>query len=276
MRTLRPALAAAAALALAGCAELSQLAESAIQKPKLTFRSAEIQSVDLEAATVGFTFDLDNPNGFGLDLARIGYGVEVQGQRVATGDLPGGLKIPASGKAPVTFPVKIRFADVPGILGLFRARDALQYKLSGDLGLRSPVGTIDVPVSHSASLPLPRLPSFSLDGLSLRSVSLDRLKLDVKVKVQNPNRFPIPAGRMDYALSLAGAEVARGQGKPVGSVPGGQSVTVSIPVDVSVSEAQRAATALMRGAGVDVGVKGQAELAGLPIPLDLGDKLSGR
>jgi hypothetical protein len=31
------------------------------------------------------------------------------------------------------------------------------------------------------------------------------MALDVKVGVKNPNAFPLPPGRLDYALSLAGS-----------------------------------------------------------------------
>src|SRR5690242_2943672 len=90
---------------LAGCAGLSEFAASAVQKPKLTFRSVALSSLDLEGATLAFTYDLENPNGFGVRLARVGYSVDVEGTRVASGELPGGLEIKAKGTAPVTFPV---------------------------------------------------------------------------------------------------------------------------------------------------------------------------
>src|SRR5574338_1612750 len=138
----RPLLALTAAAALlSGCAAVNQIAASAFEKPRLTFRAATLQSLDLEAATLGFEFDLENPNGFGLSVARLGYGVEVERTRIATGDLPGGLQIPSAGKAPVTFPVRVRYRDVPGIVSLLTSRrDALGYRLSGSVGVRTPVG----------------------------------------------------------------------------------------------------------------------------------------
>src|SRR5512146_3306872 len=105
-------------LLLAACAGLEKFAASAVQKPKLTFRSATVQALDLEGATLALTWDLENPNGFGVDLARVGWSLDAEGTRVASGDLPGGLKIPAKATAPVTFPVRVRFQDVPGIVGL--------------------------------------------------------------------------------------------------------------------------------------------------------------
>lgn len=278
MRTPRSLVALmAAALALSGCAALNQIAASAFEKPKLTFRSATLQSIDLEGATLGFAFDLENPNGFGLSVARLGYGVELEGTRVATGDMPGGLKIPAAGKAPITFPVRVRYRDVPGIISLLgKQRDAIGYRLTGAVGVQTPVGVVELPMSHTASLPLPRLPAFALDGLAIRSVSLTQVAMDVNMRVKNPNAFPIPAGKLDYALGLAGATVARGDDRALAGVPGSSSAVVTIPLRFNVLEGGKAAADLVRGSPVDVNLRGTADVGGLPIPLDLGGRMPAR
>lgn len=279
---MKKTLAHAAALALvslsaAGCAGLSELARVAFKEPHLTFRSATVESLDLEGATIGVKFDLENPNGFGLDVARVGWGVEVEGTRIATGDMPGGLAIPASGVAPLTLPVRVRYRDVPGIIGLLTSRrDSIAYKVAGTIGVRTPIGIVDLPVSHSDRLALPSLPSFSLQGLSLRTTSLTELSLDVKVGVRNPNAFPLPAGTLDYALSVAGSEVARAQDAALARVAGGAAQTMTIPVKISLLKAGRAATELARGAPVPLGLAGTADVAGIPVPLDLAATLPAR
>ncbi|WP_242360220.1 LEA type 2 family protein [Anaeromyxobacter sp. SG17] len=268
----KPALLALLAVAAlgTGCAGLTNLARVAFKDPKLTFRSATVEALDLEGATLGVKFDLENTNGFGLDVARVGWGVEVEGTRIATGDMPGGLAIPANGVAPLTIPVRIRYQDVPGIVGLLTSRrDAIAYRLSGKVGVRTPIGVVDLPVSHSDRLALPSLPSFSLEGVSLRTASLTEMALDVKVRVKNPNAFPLPAGRLDYALSLAGSEVASARDSALARVAGGAAQTIAIPVRLNVFRAGRAATDLARGAPVRLGLAGTAEVAGIPLPLAL-------
>lgn len=264
------ALTLASTIAVAGCAGLSDIARSAFERPTLTFRSAGVSALDLEGATVGLKFDLENPNGFGLDLARVGWGLEVEGTRIATGDMPGGLAIPAKGKAPLTVPVRIRFQDVPGIVSLLTGgRDAIRYKVAGSAGVRTPIGIVDLPLEHSDTVGLPDLPSFALDGLAIRSASLRDVALDVKVKVTNPNAFAIPAGSLDYALSIAGAEVARADDAALATVAGRGSSVVSIPVRVDLARTGQAATSLARGGPVRVGLAGTAQIAGIPVPLAL-------
>ncbi|HEY6100098.1 MAG TPA: LEA type 2 family protein [Anaeromyxobacter sp.] len=261
----------------AGCAGIENLARSAFEEPKLTFRSAKVDALDLDGATVAFIFDLTNPNAIGVDVARAAWAVEVDGTGVAAGDLPAGLAIPAKGTAPISFPVRVRFRDVPGIVGLLSSgKDELPYRLSGTLGVRTPLGVVDLPLSHSDRVRLPKLPRFTVDGLSVRSVSISSVGLDVRLRVRNPNGFPLPAGELDYALAFGGARVARAEGARIESVPGGASAVLEIPVRVDLASAGRAASNLLRGGEVDVELTGKADVAGLPLPLDLRARVPAR
>ncbi len=270
-------LAVLLAVLASGCAGLKDLARAAFREPKLTFRSASLDALDLEGATVGFRFDLENPNAVGVDLARVGWAIEVDGTRVAAGELPGGLAVPANGMAPITFPVRVRFGDVPGIVSLLTSgKDEIPYRLSGTVGVRTPVGVVELPLSHSDRVRLPGLPRFSVDGLSVRSVSFDSVALDVRLRVSNPNRFPLPRGALDYALALGGSRVVRAEGARLEAVPASASAVVAIPVRVDLVSAGRAASALVRGGEIDVELTGKADLAGLPLPLDLRARVPAR
>jgi LEA14-like dessication related protein len=263
-------VALALVLSLAGCAGLKDLAASALQKPKLTFRSASITTVDLEGATVSLTWDLENPNGFGLDLAKVAWTFDAEGKRVASGDVPGGLQIKASATSPVTFPVHVRFRDVPGIADLLSSgKEEVRYAVAATIGIRTPLGELDLPVKHEDKVRLPAVPHLALEGLSVRSVGFDAIVLDLRVRVRNSNPFPLPAGKIEYALSLSGADVARAETVEMHPIASGASAVVVIPVRVDVGSAGRVAADVARGADVQVGLKGNASLAGIPFPVDL-------
>jgi LEA14-like dessication related protein len=274
---MRRLLASLACLALLpSCAEVGKLAARAVEPPRLSLRSVDLRSADLEGATLGFHFDLENRNGFGLEVARVEYTLDVEGKRVLAGDAPGGLDLPARGTAPLTLTARVRFGDVPGVVELLGKQDAVRYRLAGTVGVRTPVGVLDLPISHEARLPLPRLPGFELAGLDVRSVSLSRLTLEVRLRVSNPNAFPVPAGSIDAVVALGGGEVARVEGRALAEVPAGGSAVVAMPVEVDLAGAGRAAAALVRGGTVEVGVTGAAEVAGLHLPIDVRTRLQAR
>jgi LEA14-like dessication related protein len=266
------ALALALAALAAGCAGLKDIARSTIQEPKISFRSASVQSLDFDGATVALLFDLSNPNSFGLELARAGWAVEVDGTRIAAGDMPGGLAIPASGTAPVTLPVHVRFRDVPGIASLLTSgKDEVPYQVSGTIGVKTPLGVLDLPVSHSDRLHLPRLPHIAVDGISLRNVTFEPygVGFTLRLRVANPNRFRIPAGGFETAIELGGTSVAKSQVGRLESLPAGASAVMEIPVTMDPVAAVRAASVLGQGGDVDVHLVGRVVVAGLELPLDL-------
>lgn len=275
MRT-RPLLLLALAAFLPSCAEMSKLAAAAIERPKLVFRSVALQSVDLEGATLAFTYDLENPNSYGLDLAKVGYGLEVEQTRILTGEVAGGLRIPASGTAPLTFTARLRFRDVPGVVQLFGKQDQIRYKLSGTVGVKSPVGILELPLAHEGSVTLPAMPRFAIDGLGIRSVSLSQVTVEVRLRLQNPNDFPVPAGRLDATLSLADKPLAAVEGRALAAIPGRGEALVKLPIQIDLARAGRVAADLVAGKPVDVAVHGKVDVGGLSLPLDLGGRFTGR
>ena len=271
---------AALALAGAGCAGLKDLAAAAFKKPTLDFRGASVEQLDLEGATIGLRVDLTNPNGFGLDVARVGWSLDAEGTRVATGDMAGGLAIPSNGVAPLTIPVRLRWKDVPGIVGLFTrgtGGDGLAYRAAATVGVNTPIGVVELPVSHAGAVKLPALPSFSVQGLSVRGVSLSDVTFDVKVGVKNPNLFPIPSGKLGWSLALGGgAPVARAENAPLAAVAAGHTGTLELPVKVDFRSAGKAAMDVARGGEVRVRLQGTAEVAGMAIPLDVDSTVPAR
>ena len=83
-------------------------------------------------------------------------------------------------------------------------------------------------------------------------------------------------GRLDYALAIGGADVARADGAELAPVAGGASAVVAIPVKLDLTSAARAAADLTRGAEVQVDLTGRALVAGIPLPLDVRGKVPAR
>jgi LEA14-like dessication related protein len=261
---------AALTVALApGCAGLRDLA--GMQRPTLAFESASIEGLDLDGVTVVLHYRLTNPNALGLHLARLAYGLEVEGQRVAAGELPAGLQIPGRGTVPFPVPVRFRFQDLPGLLGTLLSKEEVSYRVSGVAGLDSPIGALDLPFEHSGKAPVPRPPAFAIE-----SARLDGTLLRLRLRIANRNAFPLPAGGLDYRVELAGATVARGTAAQVAPVPPGGSAALDLPVSLDLALAGRALSQALGGGSPEVALRGSAGFGALKVPLDLKGRVSGR
>jgi hypothetical protein len=142
------------------------------------------------------------------------------------------------------------------------------------VGVRTPAGELDLPIEHSGQVPLPGLPAFRLDGVSVRLVGLTDLELDLHLELRNPNPFPLPAGQLRYALALDGQPVASAEAQRLEPVAARSAGRLTIPVRISLLGAGRAAAAAGGGAGLEL--TGQARLGAVPLPLDLQGRTGGR
>ncbi|HEY6104836.1 MAG TPA: LEA type 2 family protein [Anaeromyxobacteraceae bacterium] len=262
-------LALLAALALAACAGVQKMISGAFERPRLQLESVGVEAVDLEGATAVARYRVENPNGFSVPVARLSYQLDVEGQRVAAGALPGGLRLPARGAAPLVIPVRVRYGDVPAFLEQVARRDRIAYRVAGSVGFDTAPGAVDLPWSHSGEVPLPRLPTFAVDSVRVSGAGFTALAIDLKVRVANRNAFPIPGGRLEYRLDLNGAPAVRGGSAALAPVPAGGSAVLDLPVEVDLLTAGLGAGQVLAGGRAQVVLSGSAAWGSLRIPVDL-------
>lgn len=261
--------AATAGLTLSGCAAVGELAKSAFQRPTLTLTQASVAAVDFDGATLAFDYRVDNPNAFGLRLGRLQYWLELERREVVRGEAPGGLTLPASGSAPVRFTARLPFSAVPRLLELVRSRAPIHYTVGGVLGVDTPIGIVDLPLSHAGQVDLPEPPAFSVASVAVRMGSLTELEVAVSVDVANPNPFPLPGGELTYAVAVGGQVVASAESGEVIEVPARGRGRMVVPVRLSLLGAGMAAATAARSGGTEIRLSGEARIGALSAPFDV-------
>jgi hypothetical protein len=88
------------AVLLNGCA----LLKSFSKKPKVTFKKVDIVGVDFQSARLRADLEVENRYKIPVKLARIDWGVTIDGQSLVSGTNPEGLDVPAEGTAMVQVP----------------------------------------------------------------------------------------------------------------------------------------------------------------------------
>lgn len=267
-RTRHLFLVALLVVALPGCAALSRLLGGVLKKPTLAFDHASVKTVSLDGLTLDTVWRVDNPNGFGLDLARFDYGFAVDGHPLAKGSAPNGIHLVADGRAMVTLPLRLRFQDVSAtVLDLLHRTD-LPYQVKGTFGFDTPMGEVDVPFHHGGKLPLPRLPGVRIVSARVASLSLTGARIDLRVAVSNPNAFPMRIDRFAYQARVAGNGVGGGVAKP-GVLPASGAQTIDLPISVSFVSGGRAVYDALQSGRLNLGVKGSLDAGAVHLPLDV-------
>ena len=256
---------ALALLSLSACAMIQRAAS--LERPRLTYESWSAEQLDLEGVTIDLHYRIDNPNGFGLNLTRLGYRLEVEGKPLVEGLLPSGVQMQARGATPLSIPVRLRWRALPDFLGLLATRSDLGYRVSGLVGVGTPLGSVDLPFEHADRVPVPRLPSFRLEGVALRGLSTETLALDLQLRVENGNGFPLPVGALTYGLKVGERDLASGSSSPLSAVPARGHATVIVPVRIPVRGFAGAVSDLVGGAPFRL--RGRAGVGGLEVPVDV-------
>lgn len=254
---------------LAACATAKRKPVAEFPKPRLAFAGSHVERLALEGASLAFDCVVENPLPVPIALAGATWQLDVEGHRVAAGQLPGGLAVDALGTAPVRLTAEVRFADVPRFAFSALTKDEVRYRLAVAASVATPVGAVEVPLVHEGGFKGPRMPKLGIDGVKIRSIGVRETSLELRLEVANLNDFPLPTGSLGYEVRLAGSKVASASGVSLGTLPAQGKAVLAMPVDVSFLGAGRAVVQAVRTGRLDAQVTGTATFAGLPVPVDV-------
>jgi LEA14-like dessication related protein len=276
---MRSTAAVLAALLAAGCSHGAKKklapAPLPVERPAIALQAARVETLGFAGLELVFDCRIENPNPFPLSVARVSYGLALEGRKAVSGSTSAPLAVAAAspgaaGVASFALPVSVRLGNVPAFGRLLALDRDATYALTGEVTFETPAGRVAVPLAQTGHVAVPRAPRFQAGKAMLRSASPREVTLEMLVGVQNPNTFPIPSGRIRYALFLSDREVARTDVVLAEPIPAGESTAVSVPIRISVLKAGTAAARLLIPfTSLDAGVKGEAVFDGVPVPLDL-------
>lgn len=148
---------AALTLSLSGCSTVGGALN--IQNPNYTIRDVKPHvsiALPLSASSIDFDFTIgiDNPNSVGLNLARLEYGLLVNGNRLIEGVSTDRINIPARGANDVRLRARVGYNDIPNlfqqIANVVQGQRA-NYQVEGNAYFDTPLGQMRFPVTVAAT-----------------------------------------------------------------------------------------------------------------------------
>lgn len=196
-------LAIAFAAGLAGCAMLETALNRRLEPPTVTATAARVVSLDFDGVDLELDVEVENPNAVGIDILGYEYHVEIAGKRVVTGDADARRAVDGGGATTWTVPASLRFASLLASVASLATEDETTFAFECAVRIDMPfVGEVTVPVTRIGALPLPKLPSISIDGVKLLGASATAADLLLKLRVDNPNGFVMRLESLSYELGL--------------------------------------------------------------------------
>jgi LEA14-like dessication related protein len=252
-----------------GCA----LPEGAL--PGLDVRSVSVREVDWEGVSLAVALEVENPLPLDVRVLGIRYAVTVEGAAVLQGERVEDLVIAGRETSAITLPLRLEHAAIWEVARSLPTQDVLDYAVSGEVQLDTPIGPRSLPVSYAGSLPLVRAPEVSVDHLEVVNLDLATLSADIELRLRVANRLDRVLRLTDlrYALSLGRHPVLSGRRADLGAAtPGG--VVLGLPVRVELAAVPRFIWDALSGQGpLEVGLRGELQvvtpLGSLPLSLDV-------
>jgi LEA14-like dessication related protein len=134
----------AAAATAAGCATL---ARQAFQQPVVSVRDIQLRGLGLNGGSVDVALNVYNPNNYRLDATRVTYQLLFDTVTFATGALTDRQTLQARDTLRVLIPVSFTYRGVGEAGRQILNTGSVNYRLTGDVTVGSPVGSFTVPYS---------------------------------------------------------------------------------------------------------------------------------
>ena len=137
VRTARGGLLFAVLAFAGGCAGTAAL----VSPPEVSLSRVEVTELDFSRQVFRLGFDVYNPNPFPLPVTGVRYGIDLDGDRFASGETASGFTVPALGDSAFAISVELDLLrSAPRLLYTIRdaTRREIPYGLEGSLAVDIP------------------------------------------------------------------------------------------------------------------------------------------
>lgn len=217
---------------IVGCATLP-----AMDKPEVKGISPHITGIDFQGLDMAFDVDVNNPYPIPIRTPMFKYGLDIEGSRFFNSEATSKLDLPAKRIGTATLPVRLSYKDLFNTYSALKDAPEAAYNLNGALVLPIRGRKIEVPLSHSGTVPIIRPPKFSDIKFQVSEASLMRAKIGVDAAMKNPNAFALGIERLGYALKLGNVELGDLTATTLETLEPGQTGRLSLSGEVSAASA---------------------------------------
>lgn len=237
-------------LLLSACApvELKQALKN--QRPRVSLADQRITHLDFNGIALAFGLSVDNPNPIGIQLAGLDYDLKLDGNPFLAGKQAQRMSIAAAGNSRVELPLSFTFSELRRSLRQLGDKAEVPYELVTGLMIEVPLlGTLRYPVTTRGTLPVPHMPSVSLQKVKLQRLDFSGATMELQLALDNPNAFGIDLNALNYDFTVNGKHWASGKRNNLGAVKKGAKGTITLPLSLNFMELGSGIYKLVSGGG---------------------------
>jgi LEA14-like dessication related protein len=242
-----------------------QSLRSALQEPVLSLDSVSVTAIDFNGVDLLCKINVDNPNAFDIPFPEIDWECLINANSFVAGTIKsggGGIKSRAS--TAVEVPISMTYAGMFNSIASIANRNKADYAVEIGVTFTIPVlGGKTWNFEHTGSLPLPRIPSVSFKGISVKNLSLSRLEFEAAIEIENSNIFDLSVNELVCNLSVNNTRWFSGSvpDAPVIKAEGKTVIPIVVSID-ALSLVKDLTLIITTGRDVAVSLNGNLGIAG--------------
>lgn len=129
-----------------GC---STLGRAVFKQPVIRLQDVKVTGLGISGGSLDVVLDVENPNSFALDASRLTYRVLVDTVPFATGVADQRFVVDGKARQPVHIPINFTYAGVGQASRSLLATGSVNYTVSGDVTVSTPIGNHTIPYSQT-------------------------------------------------------------------------------------------------------------------------------
>jgi LEA14-like dessication related protein len=227
---------------------LAMLAGCASMRPQVESIDLRVTGIDLEGVDLAFDVDVNNQMPLDISGLRGNYAIDIAEVEFIQSDAVPEIALPGGQTNTVTLPARMEYMKLWQTYENMRDAKDVPYALRGALICPVAGQDLELPLAHTGTLPVLRVPRIRVTDVRTSDVSLTNATVTVEAEMTNPNSFELGIDEMGYRLMLGDADVGRLTGSTGDAIqPDGQG-QLSLTGNIT---ARSALGALIRGVKPD-------------------------
>ena len=233
-------------LSFTSCADLQKLAS--IQKPTAKVEKVRFTGISFDDINLELDVAIKNPNALAVSLAGFDYDLQIAGASFLSGDQEKALRIEGNGASSVQIPLAVNYKDLFNTFNALKNQDSTQYKIAAGFKFDIPVlGAVRIPVSHTAYLPVIKIPKLKIGSLKLKKMGFTGADLELNLAIDNPNAIGFVVDKMNYNFAINGQNWAAGNLTKALKVYKKKTSSVTIPISLQFTQMGSTIIDLLKG-----------------------------
>ncbi len=213
---------------------LNLLQQSQIKPPEVSVANTSITGLSFTELTLLFDLNIKNTNNLAIKLQGLDYQLLINDNSFLSGNQNQGIEIAAYADNIVSLPLTLKLVDMYQTVTSLINQDTSAYQLDCGLTFDLPVlGATRIPISKKGSVPLPKIPNVSLEGIKLNSLNLAGANLELKLNVKNANAFAVLFNNLNYGLAVNGVNWVQAAAVKGFSLNEKKNQTLTLPLSLN-------------------------------------------